>query len=179
MDLPLHPVLVHLPMALAVVVPLIAVGTWLAWYRGFLPARSWLVVVALQALLVGGGAVSMESGEDDEERVERVVAEQRIEAHEDAATAFMVGAGIVLGLSVLAGGVMFRNEALGRVLAGVATLGTLAVLGLGVRVGHMGGELVYKYGAASAHTPAGAGQPAGSGEGPAVSQRGEHDDDDD
>lgn len=177
MDLPLHPLLVHLPMALAVVVPLIAVGVWFAWLRGLLPMRSWLIVVALQALLVGGGAMAMRSGEQDEERVERVVAERHIESHEDAATAFMVAAGIVLGLAVMAGGAMFRNETLGRILAGVATLGSIVVLGLGIRVGHGGGQLVYKHGAASAHTSAGAAQP-GAVEGPAISSRRDRDDDD-
>jgi len=50
-QLPLHPLIVHLPLALALLVPLLAAGTLLAWWRGWLPGRrSWAVVVALQAL---------------------------------------------------------------------------------------------------------------------------------
>lgn len=154
MDLPLHPKLVHVPIALSVIVPLMAAGIWLAWYRGVLPMQSWLVVVALQALLVGGGVMALRSGEAEEEAVERVVAEQHIEEHEEAAEGFMVAAGLMLALSVAAAavGLLLKKESLARMLAGVAVLGSLVVLGLGFRVGQAGGELVYKHGAASAYT---------------------------
>jgi hypothetical protein len=48
---PLHPAVVHLPMALAVLIP----------------------------------ALALETGKDEEDRVERVVSEDLIEAHEEAA----------------------------------------------------------------------------------------------
>jgi hypothetical protein len=150
---PLHPAVVHLPIALAVLVPLLAVPGTLLIHGGFLPARTWGVVVLLLALLVGSGWLAIETGEDQEERVEEVVAERHIESHEDAAERFVWVAAAALAASVvglLPGGA----GALGRVAATLVALGALAA---GIQVGHSGGELVYKYGAASAYVerPAG------------------------
>ena len=144
---PLHPAVVHLPIALAVIIPAFAIlGTWLI-YQGFLPARSWALIVLLQALLVGSSWVALETGEEEEERVESVVAEDPIEAHEEAAERFLLLAGIGLlasGAGLLSG----RRGATGRI---VGTVATVAVLAAGVSVGHSGGELVYKHGAANAY----------------------------
>jgi len=72
---PLHPAVVHLPIALAILIPGFAIlGTWLI-AREFLPARSWSLIVLMQALLVGFGWLALETGEEQEDRVERVVAE--------------------------------------------------------------------------------------------------------
>ena len=71
--LPLHPALVHLPLGLAMVLPLVAFGVALAVLTRRLPRAAFAVVVALQALLVGAGIVSMQLGERDEKRVEQVV----------------------------------------------------------------------------------------------------------
>ena len=50
---PLHPAVVHFPIALAALVPLLAVLAIVAIRRRFLPPHSWWLVVLLQALLVG------------------------------------------------------------------------------------------------------------------------------
>lgn len=155
---PLHPMLVHLPVALAVLLPLASVGLLLAWWRGTLPRRTWLIVVVLQALLVGGGIVAMRTGEADEERVEGVVGEAAIEAHEEAAEAFVWGGGAVLALAIAAS--LLRNDRRARIAAAATALGTLVVLGLGYRVGEAGGALVYRHGAASAYTAGARAQPA-------------------
>lgn len=145
-SLPLHPALVHLPMGLAMVIPLIAIGiTWAVW-RGKLGRAGWAVVVALQLLLVGGAFVALQTGEGEEERVESVVPESAIEAHEEAAQAFLIAGGAVLVIAALG---LFRSEKLRRYAAVAGTVGSLAVLGLGYRVGHLGGELVYTHGAGS------------------------------
>lgn len=147
---PLHPAVVHLPIALAVVVPGLAVLGTLLIHRGFLPARSWGLVVLLQALLVGSGWLALETGEEEEERVERVVAERHIEAHEEAAERFLIVAAVGL-LATAAGLLPRRAGALGR---GIGTLATFAALAAGVSVGHSGGALVYEHGAASAYVDA-------------------------
>lgn len=145
---PLHPAVVHLPIALAVLVPLVAVAALLAARAGWLPARTWAFVVLLQACLVGSAFLAVETGEDEEERVERVVAERHIEDHEERAERLLWGAGIALlvGAAGLAPG---RVGSLARPLGFVLSLGVLA---LAVDVGHTGGELVYKHGAAGAYT---------------------------
>lgn len=144
-----HPKLVHVPMALAVLMPLVSGGLLLAWWRRWLPARAWVLAVALQAVLVGSGILALRSGEAEAERVERVVAERIIEAHEEAAEVFVWASGGVLAVMLL--GFALSSRRAGPVAATAATLGTLVVLGLGYRTGQAGGELVYRHGAAQAY----------------------------
>ncbi len=150
---PLHPRLVHLPIAFAVLMPLLAGGVLLAWRRGWFRHRTWSVVVAVQSLLVASAVVAMRTGEDDEERVERVVAESAIEVHAAAAELFTWTAASVLLLCVVPLLTRRQRIALPAALAGV--IGTGIVLGLGFRVGAAGGELVYRHGAAAAWTTTG------------------------
>lgn len=96
-------------MALGVLMPLIAGGLVFAWWRNWLPWRAWLVAVGLQIVLVASGVVALRSGEVEEERVERVVSESLIEAHEEAAEVFVWGSG---GAGADAGRRRVRSEAL-------------------------------------------------------------------
>ena len=145
---PLHPAVVHLPIALALLIPLVAFAALLAARGGWLPVRAWGFVVLLQACLVGSAWLAMETGEEEEERVERVVAERHIEDHEESAERMLWAAGIAL-LVIAAGFAPGRAGALARPLGFALSLGVLA---LAVDVGHTGGELVYRHGAASAYT---------------------------
>lgn len=150
MDLLLfHPKVVHLPIALAVLMPLVSAGILAAWWSKLLPRRTWIVAVVLQATLVGSGIVALRTGEAEEDRVERVVAESVIEAHAEAAEAFVWAAGAILLLHLAAS--LFRQEKLARTAALAATAGTFLVLLLGYRTGQAGGDLVYKHGAAAAY----------------------------
>jgi uncharacterized membrane protein len=133
---PLHPAVVHLPIALAVLMPLLAAAAAFAIARGLLPARAWLVVAVLQLLLVGSAWTAVETGENEEERVERIVAEQHIEAHEEAADRFLIVAGVAALL--LAAGLL--PDRLGRAGRVIGTLASLAVLAAAVSVGHSGGD---------------------------------------
>lgn len=144
---PLHPAVVHFPIVLAVLLPpLAALALW-AMGSGRVPRRAWLAVVALQALLLASTWLAVETGEPEEEIVEKIVAERYIEAHEEAAERFLwvVGLGLPLAAVGLLGG---RLGGAARAL----TLGaSLAALGAGASVGHSGGELVYRHGAATAY----------------------------
>ena len=145
---PLHPAIVHFPIALAVLAPAFAVAALLAIRAGWIPARAWIAVVLLQAVLVGSALLAIETGEDQEEKVEKVVAERHIEAHAEAAERFLyvaIGAALVSATGLLRGG-------LGGTGRAVTIAAGLAVLASGVAVGHSGGELVYKYGAARAYS---------------------------
>lgn len=144
-----HPKLVHVPIALGVLMPLIAGGLLLAWWRGWFPRRGWVVAIGLQAILVSSGVFAMRTGEAEEDRVEPFVAERFLEAHEEAAEVFVWGSGGVLAVMILAAALGARRSALPA--AAAATLGTLIVLGLGLRTGHAGGSLVYDHGAAQAY----------------------------
>lgn len=169
MDLvPLHPMLVHLPLALGVLMPVVTAGLLAAWWRGLLPRRAWWGAVLLQGALVLSGVAALRSGEAEEERVEAVVPESAIEAHEDAATGFVVASAVVLVLAI--GVSLLRDEPTARNAAAVVTAGTLAVLYLGFRTGHAGGDLVYEHGAGAAYATEGAAGPGGG--------HGDDDDDD-
>jgi len=144
-----HPKVVHLPMALAVLMPLVTGGVLFAWWQGWFDRRVWVVVLMLQAVLLGSGAVAMNTGEREEDRVEQVVAEEHIETHEEAAESFVwASAGVLLLMTVplvLGEGRARRAVALG------AFLGTLIVFGLGYRAGEAGGRLIYAHGAAQVY----------------------------
>lgn len=148
-SIPLHPAIVHLPLALAMLAPLIALGVAVAVHRDKLPRWTWGAVLGLQLLLVGSGFVAMQAGENDEELVERVVSERVIHEHEEAAEAFVYTAGAIAVLFALGLGLpkpQWRSAGMAA-----AVLGSLAVAGLALNVGHSGGELVYVHGAAAAH----------------------------
>lgn len=144
-----HPKLVHLPIALAVILPPLIAVILLAWQRGWYPKRVWFLVPALQLALVVSGNIAMQTGEVEEERVERIVPHAALEEHEDAATFFMGGATVVLVLAL--GAAFLRKEPVALALGLATVVGSVAVLAMGVRVGHLGGELVYKHGAAGAY----------------------------
>jgi len=101
--LPLHPAVVHIPVALAMLIPLLAIGLLaLTWRK---PSRNALVLLlAAQAGLVASGFVAMSTGEETEEVVERVVAKTYIHEHEERAELFVwVGAaGLVVAGAALA-----------------------------------------------------------------------------
>ncbi|MDJ0847798.1 MAG: hypothetical protein QNK04_05355 [Myxococcota bacterium] len=144
---PLHPAVVHFPIVLAVLAPLVAVAVFWAIRTGRADRRAWLGVVGLQLGLVGVTGLAVKSGEREEERVERVVAERHIEAHEEAAERFLVLSALVFPLAIagLLTGPMGR---VGRTLT--VALSFVATVAAAV-AGHSGGELVYRHGAASAY----------------------------
>jgi len=148
---PLHPLIVHLPIAMTVLLPLFGLGALIALRRGARVLPVWGLATAMIALTLGSGLLAKETGEDEEDAVEKVVAEQSIETHEEAADAFILATGVVLVIA----GVGFVRGSVGSTARLVAAAGTLAVLGFGYNVGHTGGQLVYRDGAASAYTPKG------------------------
>lgn len=148
---PLHPALVHVPLGLAFVLPLATVGLAFALWRGLVPRRTWLVAIGLQAVLLAGAGVALQTGERDEKRVERITGEAAIEAHEEAAEVFIWGAAIVLAVAVAVTVVPRRTAG---AVAALAAAGTFVVAGLAYRTGKAGGDLVYARGGAAAYGPA-------------------------
>ncbi len=173
-NVPLHPAIVHIPLGLAFVLPLVVLVLTVLLWRGQLARRAFISVFALQLVLFASGLAALKTGENDEERVERVVAESRIEQHEEAAELFVWGAGAVLVLSLAP--LLLRSRRGQSIAAALATASTFAVAGLGYRAGKAGGELVYVHGAAQAYTQTGSAGSAPSGE--AAPARHGHDDDD-
>jgi prepilin signal peptidase PulO-like enzyme (type II secretory pathway) len=158
-NLPLHALIVHMPIALTVLVPLFALlGLWLG-RRILKPHVAWALPVGMLTLLLVSGFAAEKTGEQQEDRVEKVVPEAAFEKHEEAAELFLVVTGGVLVLA--AGGLM--SNSLGKTMRVVGTVGTLAVLAAGWNVGHSGGQLVYQYNAGAAYSTNGAAAVTGAG----------------
>ncbi len=92
----LHPALVHFPISLAFLIPIVSLAVTRSLWSARRKSRAWLAVVLLQGLLVVSGYVAAESGEGDEQRVEAVVAEHLIERHEESAELFLVLSAVTL-----------------------------------------------------------------------------------
>lgn len=152
---PMHPAVVHFPIVLALLLPVVLAGVWVAIGRGATAARTWGIVVALFAVLFLASWVSVKTGEAQEEVVEEVLRTDRpLHDHEEAAERFLILAGIALALAPV-GMIKGRIGSAGRAATAVASLVLVAAV---YNVGHSGGELVYRHGAASAYAT-GAGVP--------------------
>lgn len=165
---PLHPMMVHFPIVLTVLLPVVvACSLWLI-RRGLNPRRVWMVPIALAAAVTLSSWVAAETGEADEERVESVVPEVALATHEESAERFLMLSLGVLGVAGL--GLVGGRWGLWARRAGLAAAAALVVAGY--QVGHSGGSLVYQFGAGSAYSA-----PGGDGnQGAAVDDHQERDD---
>ena len=144
---PLHPAVVHFPIVLAVLLPVASIITVVLIRRGAVRRGSWIWAGLLAVGLAASSWFAVETGEDQEDTVEQVVAESAIHDHEEAAETFLrlsVGGVVIFGLGLVSG----RIGSVARYAAvGMAVL----LLVAGYRVGKSGGELVYEHGAARAY----------------------------
>lgn len=137
---PLHPAIVHFPIVLMFVAPLVA--GWAIW-RMRMPesgARVWLVVPVLLAAVAVSSFVAVRTGEDGEDFAEQFVDHDTVEEHEEQGTQFMWFA--LASVVIAAAGFLPGRAGLGmRIL-------TLVVVVTGVvlvtRTGHSGGTMVYE-----------------------------------
>lgn len=150
--MPLHSAVVHVPLGVAMLAPLLALWALVGAWRGAGASR-WGVIAFLQVVIVAGGFYAMSLGKQEEERVERLVPKHAIEVHEEAGERFVWSGVVALVLSVVTFSVERR---LVRWIALAAFAATLVTAGLAMRAGLLGGELVFRHGAASAYakTPA-------------------------
>lgn len=148
---PLHPAVVHFPIVLTFVLPLVALAALWRIRRGTPVRSAWGVAAATAAALTASAWLAVETGERDEKAVEQVVAEAPLERHEEAAERFLLLSGAVF---LVAGTGLFRGQ-VGAAARLAATASALGLVVAGTLVGHSGGELVYRHGAAAAHVPAG------------------------
>ena len=153
---PLHPAVVHFPVAISALLPLFALVVAVGIRMGRLGGESWALIVLLNALLVGSVLLAHETGEDTADRVEKVVDKKLIGEHADAADWLLW---VSIGSLVVAGPGLLRGGAGSAARTG-AVVASLLVLSVAIRVGHLGGELVYKHGAANAYVEKGAPLPS-------------------
>jgi uncharacterized membrane protein len=148
-SLPLHPAVVHVPLGLAFVMPFLAAGFAWALWSGRVRVRAWVVILGLQAALFGAGLVAMNTGEREEDRVERVVPHAALERHEEYAEQFVWATGLTLMTAALV--LVARRRAVAHALALATVAGSVVVGAAAIRVGHAGGELVYVHQAGAAY----------------------------
>ena len=148
-NLPLHPVVVHFPIVLGTLLPFLAFLLWWAIKKDLIQQNVWILVTVMALAYGASAVVAVEVGETDEEKVEEIVSERVIEEHEEAGEIIPWVAGTLFLVSIA--GLVKKNSHALRL--GLAVLSLAALLPL-VEAGHTGGELVYQYGAATAHLPA-------------------------
>lgn len=164
---PLHPIVVHFPIVLVVLLPLFAAGALVAIRRGAAPRRAWALPLTLAAALTLSAWIAIETGEAQEERVEEVVSEVALHTHEEAAERFLVLSGVLL----LIAGAGLVTGLIGSSARLVATVGAVVLIGAGIQVGGSGGDLVYKHGAANAYVSPAPAQESGEAAGEASRPR--------
>ena len=145
-DLPLHPIVVHFPIAIGFLLPFLSLMLLILIKKNILPPMAWSIVVLLSGIYLGTAFIAEEMGERDEKKVEEVVGHDPLEEHEEkgelipwiAATIFLIS------LTPLALNKKLEMQLLTIVISFVGLYPLM-------EAGHTGGELVYKYGAAQAH----------------------------
>ncbi len=150
-ELPLHPALVHLPLGVAMLLPVLAGALTFALWKERLPRSAWLLVLLSSALGLAGAFAARATGEREEDRVEDWVSRRDIHQHEEAADAFVVALALVTVSSAAV--FLLKKPKPFKVGLLVVTLGFWAVLALALNVGHLGGELVYRHNAGALHAP--------------------------
>ncbi|HJS48553.1 MAG TPA: DUF2231 domain-containing protein, partial [Gemmatimonadales bacterium] len=144
---PLHPAVVHFPIVLGTLLPLVALLGLLAIARGTAPRRAWGYVTLAALGLFAAAFTAVRTGEQGEEAVEKVVDREVIHHHEEEGELLQLMSGIAV--IVFAAGM--SGGGLGRVARPVALLASLALAWQTYHTGRSGGDLVYEHGAASAY----------------------------
>ena len=177
--IPLHPLVVHFPIVLAVLLPISVVVALWAVRKGATARRVWALPLAFAAALTLSAWVAVQTGESQEDRVEDVVGEAALHGHEEAAERFLVLSGVLC----LIAAVGLARGTIGSAARLVTAAGAIGLVVAGAQVGHSGGTLVYRHGAASAYAKPSARDERTTGRtgevSTSVAQRDERDDRDD
>lgn len=148
LGMPLHPLVVHFPIVLTFLLPISVLAALWAIRKGTTPRRAWSVPLALAAALTLSAWVATETGEAQEDRVEQVLPDGALHGHEEAAERFLVLSGVLLVVAVVG----LAPRSVGQAARLVTAAGAVGLIAAAAQVGHSGGTLVYRDGAASAYT---------------------------
>lgn len=140
-QIPLHPAIVHLPLGVAVTAPILALALFFAVSKGWLGARAFALLGLLQILALGAGALALNTGEQEEDRLEGRISKAALKAHEERADVFMGTLGVALLLSAAAA---LWKPGTGRTLVMTgAVVASLASAGMAVATGKAGGNVAW------------------------------------
>ena len=144
---PLHPAIVHFPVALAFIFPILVILAVVFIRRGSSFTTTWIPIALLGLMVFAGTLVAKKTGENEEDKVEEVVSERAIHDHEENAELFTILAGIMLAITIAG----FVPKKWGEIARYLTIVASLAVVVTAYQTGKSGGELVYEHGAASAY----------------------------
>lgn len=145
---PNHPFLAHIPLVLALFLPLVLGIIVVLVTKKKLPISSWWIAVSMQLLVVVFAYVALSTGEAEEDLVRQFVHKSFIGKHENIAEMFAGASVILLGLMMVA---LFVKENLAKHLRMVTCVLSLLPLGIGLYAGRLGGEIAYAHGGAEAY----------------------------
>ncbi|HXH74131.1 MAG TPA: DUF2231 domain-containing protein [Bacteriovoracaceae bacterium] len=148
---PFHPLIVHMPIALTFILPFLIFIFAKLIHDNKMTPYGWLIVIVLQMVVTATGYISLESGETEEHKVEKIVSKKLIHEHEEASEIFVGSSVVALVISIAA--FFIRKEFQFRIKLAVGVISLISAY-LAYDTGRLGGELVYKHGAASAYAEA-------------------------
>lgn len=146
--LPLHPFMAHIPLVLALFLPVVLFTSVVFIMKKNVNPRIWLIPVAVQVLVVVFSYIALETGEAQEDAVLEFVARPFLQQHENFAEIFSGLGVILLGLMVV---VLFVAENLAKNLRLVTSLLSFIPLAAGLYAGRLGGAIAYTHGGAEAY----------------------------
>jgi uncharacterized membrane protein len=148
MQVPFHPMIVHFPLAMTFIMPVLILVFASMIKSNKMTPKSWLIIIGLQLAVVITGYIALDSGETEEQAVEKVVNKKLIHEHEESAEIFVGSTVLALVLSIAV--FFIRKEISFPIKLAIAFISLVSCF-LAYKTGKQGGELVFKYGAASAY----------------------------
>lgn len=146
--MPLHPSIVHLPLALTFILPAIVLIFAWAIHAGKMSKEMWFVVIGLQILVTSTGYIALETGETDEDKVAAITGKDIIHEHEESAEIFVGMTVISLAAGIAAW--FLKPEFQDKARFALILISLIPVF-FAWQTGSLGGEIVYKHGGGSAH----------------------------
>jgi uncharacterized membrane protein len=150
MQVPFHPVMVHLPIALSFILPILILVFAFMIKSQKMSHQAWLVIIGLQITATVTGYIALDSGEKEEHAVAKVMDKKHIHQHEESAEIFVGSTVLALVISIAA--FFLRKPIQFYLQLGTALIALISCY-LVYQTGSSGGELVYRYGAANAYGP--------------------------
>ena len=148
MQVPLHPIVVHFPIAIAFILPILALLFAFFIKTQKMKSSMWLIIVGLHLFTVGAGYLALETGENEEDTVAKIVDKDLIGEHEKYAEIFVGVTVVATAISIVAFFLQTNIQFYAQ-LANVIILVIAAFFAY--ETGEHGGELVYKHGATRAY----------------------------
>ena len=145
-DLPLHPLIVHFPIALAIFLPILSITIFILFRNTVMYKKAWILVVLFSGIYAVTALIAEETGESEETKVERYVGESAMEKHEELGERIPKVSWVLFVLSIIP---LITNKTIlsQSIFIAASIAGVYPIY----QAGHSGAELVYKYGAANAH----------------------------